>query len=76
MLAFGTYSNILMVSFAAANIQINSETITPFGKKNPITNEFDRVLSQTVDFTLGFKCRLFGSVSSERNKHFWTCCRV
>ena len=48
-----------------AKIQIKSETITPFGGIFPIMDEFDRVLSKTIDSTLGFRCRLFGFQYSE-----------
>ena len=48
-----------------AKIQIKSEKITPFGGIFPIMDEFDRVLSQTVDSTLGFRCRIFGYQYSE-----------
>ena len=48
-----------------AKIQIKSEKITPFGGIFPIIDEFNRVLSEIVDSTLGFRCKLFGYQSAK-----------
>ena len=43
-----------------AKIQIKSEKLTPFGGFFSIMEQFDALLAQTIDFTLGLRCTLFG----------------
>ena len=43
-----------------AKIQIKSEKLTPFGGIFSIMEQFDALLAQTIDSTLGFRCTLFG----------------
>ena len=43
-----------------AKIQINSEKLTPFGGFFSIMEQFDALLAQTIDSTLGLRCTLFG----------------
>jgi len=48
-----------------AKVQIKSDKITPFGGIFPIMDEFDSMLSSTIDSTLGLRCRQFGFQYSE-----------
>lgn len=48
-----------------AKIQIKSERITPFGGIFPIMDFFNRLLSQTIDKTLGLRSEFFGYQYSE-----------
>ena len=48
-----------------AKIQIKSEKITPFGGFFPIMDEFNRVLGEIVDSTLGLRSKLIGYQYSE-----------
>ena len=48
-----------------AKIQIKSERITPFGGIFPIMDFFNRILSQTIDKTLGLRSKFFGYQYSE-----------
>ena len=48
-----------------AKIQINSEKLTPFGGIFSIMEQFDALLSQTIDSTLGLRCKLYGYQYSE-----------
>ncbi len=43
-----------------AKIQIKSEKLTPFGRIFSIMEQFDALLAQTIDSTLGLRCTLFG----------------
>ena len=43
-----------------AKIQIKSEKLTPFGGFFSIIEQFDALLAQTIDSTLGLRCTLFG----------------
>ena len=43
-----------------AKIQIKSEKLTPFGGIFSIMEQFDALLSQTIDSTLGLRCKLYG----------------
>ena len=43
-----------------AKIQIKSEKLTPFGGFFSIMEQFDALLAQTIDSTLGLRCTLFG----------------
>ncbi|CDC24236.1 transposase [Prevotella sp. CAG:386] len=43
-----------------AKIQIKSEKLTPFGGIFSIMEQFDALLAQTIDSTLGLRCTLFG----------------
>ena len=47
-----------------AKIQIKSEKLTPFGVFS-IMEQFDALLAQTIDSTLGLRCTLFGYQYSE-----------
>ena len=47
-----------------AKIQIKSEILTPFGVFS-IMEQFDALLVQTIDATLGLRCTLFGYQYSE-----------
>ena len=38
-----------------ANVQIKSEKLTPFGGIFPIMEQFDVLLDQTIDSTLGLR---------------------
>ena len=46
-------------------IQIKSEKLTPFGGFFSIMEQFDALLAQTIDSTLGLRCTLFGYQYSE-----------
>ena len=48
-----------------AKIQIKSEKLTPFGGFFSIMEQFDALLAQTIDSTLGLRCTLFGYQYSE-----------
>ena len=48
-----------------AKIQIKSEKLTPFGGIFSIMEQFDALLAQTIDSTLGLRCTLFGYQYSE-----------
>ena len=48
-----------------AKIQIKSEKLTPFGGNFSIMEQFDALLAQTIDSTLGLRCTLFGYQYSE-----------
>ena len=43
-----------------AKIQKKSEKLTPFGGFFSIMEQFDTLLVQTIDSTLGLRCTLFG----------------
>ena len=42
-----------------AKIQIKSEKLTPFGGIFSIMEQFDALLAQTIDSTLGLRCTMF-----------------
>ena len=48
-----------------AKVQIKSEKLTPFGGICSIMEQFDALLSQTIDSTLGLRCKLYGYQYSE-----------
>ena len=48
-----------------AKIQIKSEKLTPFGGIFSIMEQFDALLAQIIDSTLGLRCTLFGYQYSE-----------
>ena len=49
-----------------AKIQIKSEKLTPFGGIFSIMEQFDALLAQTIDSTLGLRCSsIFGYQFSE-----------
>ena len=48
-----------------AKIQIKSEKLTPFGGIFSIMEQFDALLAQTIDSTLGLRCTLYGYQYSE-----------
>ena len=48
-----------------AKLQIKSEKLTPFGGFFSITEQFNALLTQTIDYTLGLRCTLFGYQYSE-----------
>ena len=48
-----------------AKIQIKSEKLTPFGGFFSTTEQFNALLTQTIDYTLGLRCTLFGYQYSE-----------
>ena len=48
-----------------AKIHIKSEKLTPFGGFFSIMEQFDALLAQTIDSTLGLRCTLFGYQYSE-----------
>ena len=48
-----------------AKVQIKSEKPTPFGGIFPIMEQFDALLAQTIDFTLGMRCKWYGYQYSE-----------
>ena len=48
-----------------AKIQIKSEKLTPFGGIFSIMEQFDALLVQTIDSTLGLRCTMFGYQYSE-----------
>ena len=43
-----------------AKLQIKSEKLTPFGGFFSIMEQFDALLAQTIDSTLGLRCTLYG----------------
>ena len=43
-----------------AKVQIKSEKLTPFGGFFSIMEQFDALLAQTIDSTLGLRCTMFG----------------
>jgi hypothetical protein len=48
-----------------AKVQIKSEKLTPFGGFFSIMEQFDALLAQTIDSTLGLICTMFGYQYSE-----------
>ena len=48
-----------------AKEQIKSEKLTPFGGIFSIMEQFDALLAQTIDSTLGLRCTLYGYQYSE-----------
>ena len=46
-----------------AKVQIKSEKLTPFGGIFSIMEQFDTLLAQTIDSTLGLRCTMFGHQS-------------
>ena len=46
-------------------IQIKSEKLTSFGGIFPIMEKFDRMLSRTIDSTLGLRSKVYGYQYSE-----------
>lgn len=48
-----------------AKIQIKSEKLSPFGGIFSIMEQFDALLAQTIDSTLGLRCTMFGYQYSE-----------
>ena len=46
-------------------IQIKSEKLTSFGGIFPIMEKFDRMLSCTIDSTLGLRSKVYGYQYSE-----------
>ena len=48
-----------------AKVQIKSEKLTPFGGIFSIMEQFDALLSQTIDSTLGLRCKFYGYQYSE-----------
>ena len=48
-----------------AKVQIKSEKPTPFGGFFSIMEQFDALLAQTIDSTLGLRCTMFGYQYSE-----------
>ena len=48
-----------------AKIQIKSEKLTPFGGIFSIMEQFDALLAQTIDSSLGLRCTMFGYQYSE-----------
>ena len=48
-----------------AKIQIKFEKLTPFGGIFSIMEQFDALLVQTIDATLGLRCTLYGYQYSE-----------
>ena len=48
-----------------AKIQIKSEKLTPFGGIFSIMKQYDALLAQTIDSTLGLRCTLFDYQHSE-----------
>ena len=44
-----------------AKIQIKSEKLTPFGGIFSIMEQFDALLAQTIDSSLGLRCTMFES---------------
>ena len=48
-----------------ANVQIKSEKVTPFGGIFPIMEQLDALLAQTIDSTLGMRCKWYGYQYSE-----------
>ena len=46
-------------------IQIKSEKLTPFGGIFSIMEQFDALLAQTIDSSLGLRCTMFGYQYSE-----------
>ena len=48
-----------------AKIQIKSEKLIPFGGIFSIMEQFDALLAQTIDSTLGLRCTMFGYQYSE-----------
>ena len=48
-----------------AKLQIKSEKRTPFGGFFSIREQFDALLAQTIDSTLGLRCTMFGYQYSE-----------
>lgn len=52
-------------SLDMAKIQIKSEKLTSFGGIFPIMEKFDRMLSRTIDSTLGLRSKVYGYQYSE-----------
>ena len=48
-----------------AKVQIKSDELTPLGGIFSIMEQFDALLAQTIDSTLGLRCTLFGYQYSE-----------
>ena len=47
-----------------ANVQIKSEKLTPFGGIFPIMEQFDALLAQAIDSTLGLRCTWYGFIEN------------
>ena len=48
-----------------AKVRIKNEKLTPFGGIFSIMEQFDSILSSTIDSTLGLRCKLYGYQYSE-----------
>ena len=48
-----------------AKVQIKSEKLTPFGGIFSIMEQFDALLAQTIESSLGLRCTMFGYQYSE-----------
>ena len=48
-----------------AKVQIKSEKLTPFGGIFSVMEQFDALLAQTIDSSLGLRCTMFGYQYSE-----------
>ena len=54
-----------------AKVQIKSEKLTPFGGIFSIMEQFDALLAQTIDSSLGLRCTMFGYQYSEILRSLW-----
>ena len=59
------YKKLNKTSLDMAKIQIKSEKLTSFGGIFPIMEKFDRMLSHTIDSTLGLRSKVYGYQYSE-----------
>ena len=59
------YKKLNKTSLDMAKIQIKSEKLTSFGGIFSIMEKFDRMLSRTIDSTLGLRSKVYGYQYSE-----------
>lgn len=49
-----------------AKVRIKSEKLTPFGGIFAIMEQFNALLSQTIDSTLGLRSKFYGCINTAR----------
>ena len=57
-----------------AKVQIKSEKLTPFGGFFSIMEQFDALLAQTIDSTLGLRCTIHRNTNHVSRHSFATRC--
>ena len=54
-----------------AKVQIKSEKLTPFGGIFSIMEQFDALLAQTIDSSLGLRCTDINAKNVKNDKILW-----